>query len=111
MNHCNHHTHHPHHDAHHNHDKHVILDNHDIHGNHGNHENHYYPELQKRANRANLLVLIFLAGANVLANNAKNGVHFTDDTGSHHCKLYDLQCVSSTGATGTLLVPPLVAIF
>ena len=108
MNHCNHHTHHPHHDAHHNHDKHVILDNHDIHGNHGNHENHYYPELQKRAN---LLVLIFLAGANVLANNAKNGVHFTDDTGSHDCKLYDLQCVSSTGATSTLLVLPLVAIF
>ena len=103
MNHCNHHTHHPHHDAHHNHDKHVILDNHDIHGNHGNHENHYYPELQKLAN---LLVLIFLAGANVLANNAKNGVHFTDDTGSHHCKLYDLQCVY-----GTLLVLPLVAIF
>ena len=63
-------------------------------------------ELQKRANRANLLVLIFPAGANVLANNAKNCVHFTDDTGSHHCKLYDLQCVY-----GTLLVLPLVAIF
>ena len=46
----------------------------------------------------------FPGGANVLAN--KNSVisHFTDGTGSHHCKLYDLQYVSSTGATGTLLV-------
>ena len=69
------------------------------------------PELQKRANRANLLVLIFPAGANVLTNNAKNCDHFTYGTGSHHCKLYNLQCVSSTGATGTLLVLPLVAIF
>ena len=52
-------------------------------------------ELQKCANRANLLVLVFPAGA----NNAKNCVHFTFGTGSHHCKLYNLQCVSSTGAT------------
>ena len=65
-------------------------------------------ELQKRANFANLLVLIFPAGANVLSNNAKNCVHFTYGTGSHHCKLYNLQCVSSTGATNTLLVTPVL---
>ena len=34
---------------------------------------HHWPELQKRANRANQLVLFFLAGANFWEKHAKTG--------------------------------------
>ena len=36
------------------------------------HHCHHHPELQKRANRANQLVLFFLAGANFWEKRAKN---------------------------------------